>query len=575
MRLTLRVKLLLLAVLPILVYLCTGLYLLAEERAIFKQMSSSIYESAAKVESLILNADRDMYQAYVAYMRLESGNLGASEQEAALADLTENRDQVFERAEEAKAILEKHELLGLRHVSSGEALQSTFDMSAAQFTIWYEEVLRAAGDGKAQLLDSVYEEHFQKSRTGIDHIGEVMDDYAYDTLTEIDEQLKETQLSVFIGMAIVTVLLIVFMLYIIRVIMVTVRNVVNKTRKVSEGDLTILAEKRYSKDELGDISRSVDSMIDAMKGLISGIKLNTVRVNESAAQLSNASKESSAAAEHVAKQIGEVAGSSELQARGADEIARAIEEMTAGVNRIAENTSTVADDSSSTASQADEGQAVLSGLTEQMKEVKSVIGKLSEVIGTLEQRSQDIGTIVENITTFSNQTNILSLNASIEAARAGEHGKGFAVVADEIRKLAANSLQSAERIHQLVSMTRNEISDASGYMNRTMEEVENSSVRLGDVGANFQSIIAAISRISEQLQDNSAITEQMSASSEEVSASVAESSTSAARNMEKADSVAAATEEQLALIESISLSADGLNEVVRKLNEAVEQFKMK
>ncbi|MFD0960276.1 methyl-accepting chemotaxis protein [Paenibacillus chungangensis] len=575
MRLTLRVKLLMLAMVPILVYLFTGLYLLGENRAIFVQMSSSIYESTAKVESLILNADRDMYQAYVAYLRLESGNAQASEQEANLADLTENRNQVFNRVEEAKALLDKHELLGLTYENSGKTLQDTFDLSIDQFTIWYEEVLKATGDGNAKLLASVYDEHFQNGREGMNQISEVLDKYAYDTLTDIDEQLKGTQLSFFIGMAVVTVLLIVFMLYVVWKIMVTVRNVMNKTKKVSEGDLTTTAEQYYSKDELGDISRSVDSMIDAMKDLISGIKHSTARVNESAGKLSSVSRESSAAAEHVASQIEEVAGSSERQARGADEIARAIEEMTAGVNRIAENTSAVADEASATTEQADQGQAVLSGLSEQMLEVKSVIGKLSTVIGTLEQRSKDIGTIVENITAFSNQTNILSLNASIEAARAGEHGKGFAVVADEIRKLAASSLQSAERIDQLVSMTRSDISNASGYMSRTMEEVENSSARLGDVSENLHSIITAITKVSEQLQENSAITEQLSAGSEQVSASVAESATSASRNMEKADSVAAATEEQLALIESISASADGLNEVVLQLNEAVDQFKVK
>ncbi|MGM0879528.1 MAG: methyl-accepting chemotaxis protein [Bacillota bacterium] len=228
-----------------------------------------------------------------------------------------------------------------------------------------------------------------------------------------------------------------------------------------------------------------------------------------------------------------------------------------------------------TSHQADQGQAALIRLIEQMLEVKSFISKLADTIGMLEHRSQQIGAIAENITSFSNQTNILSLNASIEAARAGEHGRGFAVVSGEIRKLAASSLESADGIHQLVDVTRSEIAGASACMTQTLQEVERGDERVRDVRQNLDIIVSAIIQMIEQLQENSAITEQMSASSQQVSASMEQTASTAAVNLEKTESVAAATEEQLALMENISSSAGHLDAIVRGLDLAISQFKVK
>lgn len=548
--------------------------MLGELKSTINRVSHGVYEVATRSISLVLNADRDLYQAYSAYQYLESGQLKDADKELWRTTVNENINEASERLAEAAAIAESSQLSQLSNGPTKRPLSEIGEQFSANFSKWNEEVMKSINDNTNSMNNAQIIELFNVTRTDLNEIGEMMDLYAKEQIDDSYESYHTTKITNYIAMAFIIIALLLLIYFSIRTTMRSVNTIMSKTKMVAEGDLTELAEMKYNKDELGDISRSVDQMITGIKTLIKGITANAKDVDKSTKQLSTASQESASAAEHVAHNIQEVTNGTEIQARGAQETAKAIEEMAIGIGRITENTSMMADHSSATSHEADQGKAALERLVEQMNQVKNVIGKLSGVIGHLETRSQEIGAIAENITAFANQTNILSLNASIEAARAGEHGRGFAVVAGEIRKLASSSLESADGIHQLVVETRNEISGASSYMAQTMQEVEVGNNRVSEVQQNLEVIVASIIKMTEQLQENSAISEQMSASSEQVSASMEQSASSAAANLERTESVAAATEEQLALMDNIAAATNHLDEIVDQLNQAVSSFKV-
>ncbi|MDQ6420909.1 HAMP domain-containing methyl-accepting chemotaxis protein [Paenibacillus sp. LHD-117] len=575
MKISFGMKMVILAAIPLLFYTFTGLYLLGEQRKVFDDLSSSIYETTNQANTFLLNADRDLYQSYMAYALMESGELDAAAFAAAKEEMAANKDQALKRVASAKAILESSGLLSVAIGESGKESGEIFEQFDTSFGEWYKEAAKSVDDGKAQVLNAKIDGQFQSARGGVDEVVHSVDLYAGEKMAEIESRLDETQLSTFIGIIVVTMLLLIMVTFMTRAITRTIKSVLDKTKRVSEGDLTSPRAERYGKDELGHILRSVDDMIDRMNTLISGVVSSSTQVKTSSSRLSIASSESAAASEHVAKQIMEVSQHAEAQARSAEETSRAIEEMAVGIGRIAENTSTMADHSMSTSSEAAEGQLALGRLDEQMAGLGDVIKHLSGIIATLENRSEQIGSIAENITTFAGQTNILSLNASIEAARAGEHGKGFAVVAGEIRKLAAGSLASAEGINKLVNETRGEIASASAAMRQTLREVDEGSERVNELKRRLNAIGAAVNLMAEQLQESSAITEQMSASSEQVSATTEQTAATAGASLEKAENVAAATEEQLALMDNIASASRTLDEIVDQLGSAVGHFKVK
>lgn len=573
MRFNLKWKMALIGVLPLCFYVFSGAYLLSELIKTNKTMSDEVYGISARSSALILNADRDLYQAYSAYQYLALGNLDESGKAEWSKVLADNLQDAAERVNETSGIFETNNMLELKS-ESGKSIGLLISEFNADFTAWEEAVSSAVQAGNAAVQDKELQSQFEKARAGLDDIDALLEQFAGQQIDESNKKLESTKAGIYAGMGIVALLLVVLIYFTIRLVMRTVRTVMDRMKMVAEGDLTAERDVKYSKDELGDILRSVDDMIGVLKRLIGSIANSAKDVGSSTNQLNIVSQESAAASQHVAANIQEVTSGTEVQARSAEETAKAIEEMTIGIQRLAENTTASAEQSATTASEAGRGQEALERLVGQMGEVKAVIVQLAKTIGTLESRSQQIGAIAENITAFANQTNILSLNASIEAARAGEQGRGFAVVAGEIRKLAASSLESADGIHQLVAETRSEISGASGYMARTLEEVQLGNSRVEELQQSLTVIVAAIDQMTEQLQENSAITEEMSASSEQVNASMEQSASSAAANLERTESVAAATEEQLALMESIASAASRLDGVARELNREVNYFKV-
>ena len=158
---------------------------------------------------------------------------------------------------------------------------------------------------------------------------------------------------------------------------------------------------------------------------------------------------------------------------GIETVASAIEEMSASINEINQNTA-----------QSD-------------KAVHSVVDKnknTSQLIADLQEKTRAMENIVTVIREISEQVNLLALNATIEAARAGEYGKGFAVVAGEVKTLASQTSQATDNISQEIEDIQIIVSDVT-----TSSETAAEATNL--VGEYVNSISAAI------IEQNSAIKE--------------------------------------------------------------------
>ncbi|WP_256762058.1 methyl-accepting chemotaxis protein [Cohnella sp. WQ 127256] len=572
---SIRTKLLVLLLVPLILFAITGVYLLQLNSSNINKLNAVLYETSNQASSLILNADRDMYQAFSSYQRTQMDNVSSTDKEAAITDFNDNVKQSNERIDKALSIVTDKQLTGLTHETSHKSIATIIQDVDRLFNVWAQKAAdQMVKDSSSPELESALRLEFEEARGNINEFGEILEVYATDEVTLLNKNTDSTNTMTYTILIIEWIILISFGAFLIRKVSLTVALVQSKTKQVSVGDLKYTPQAKYDKDELGQILFSVDSMIGKMRELIGSIADNSQQVAAASSELSYSAQESSTAASHIAENIQEVTSLVEVQANISDEASKAMDEMSVGVQKIAESTNTISEHSQQTNEQADQGAEMLQNLKLQMEQMMGTLRKLDRSVAILNDKSEKIGEITENITNFANQTGILSLNASIEAARAGEHGKGFAVVAQEIRKLATNSLESAQGINELIGDTRNEIDQASEFMRTTVAQFEQGTEIMVDVANGFDSIVESIKQVSSQIHDTSAVTEQMSASSEEVSASMEQSSSSARDIAGKAQNVAAATEEQLALVENISHASDQLQSIVRSLDESVRFFKL-
>lgn len=351
-------------------------------------------------------------------------------------------------------------------------------------------------------------------------------------------------------------------------------RITQATEQIALGDFTLEEVQVKNKDELGVLADSFNQMVKNTRNLIQKVNISTEQVAASSEELMASSEQTTQATNHISTAIQEVAAGAETQNNSIKESARAIQEMAVGVQRVAEATSTVAEESKETTKEANDGNEAIQKVIQQMDKIHEAVLNTSTVIRQLEERSNEIGKITEVITSISDQTNLLSLNAAIEAARAGEHGKGFAVVADEVKKLAEQSKASADQIATLIQEIQKDTTRAVNVMKKGTNEVTVGISVVQETGEGFTRIQKSIDQVASQIQEISAVSEEMSASVQQVHASMDQVAQIVKHSSTNTQNVAAASEEQLASMDEITSATSSLTKMSEDLLTQIRHFKV-
>lgn len=353
----------------------------------------------------------------------------------------------------------------------------------------------------------------------------------------------------------------------------SIKNVVKAMGSVAEGDFTTKVNIK-SKDEIGIMGSKINDTMDRLRFSISGVKENSLNVNNLSNTLAQNSKEMTVAASEVASAIGEIANGAVDQTRELLDITKQLDMFNAELDDIHNKISNVNTSSKYAEDKAALGKDYIESLTTSIEKIKQSFSLVYTKINGLGSTVSEIGKITDSINEISEQTNLLALNAAIEAARAGEQGKGFAVVADEVRKLAEESSKASGEIMSLINLVSGEtkevidtskqmdslIVEQANVVEKTIQSFDNilESVRkispmVDETYGSVKNAIKAKDIVVNKIEGIASVAEEVSASTEEISASA---------------------EEMLSSIEEVSGIASQLDKSVDDLISKVDGFKV-
>jgi methyl-accepting chemotaxis protein len=390
----------------------------------------------------------------------------------------------------------------------------------------------------------------------------------YDTVMAATNHLTKQSILI---LAITIVLAILAGYFFATRIVTPLKTLVDASERIAKGDLTVHVSLK-DKTEIGKLAAGFNLMIINIKAIIEQVGAGAEQVAASSEQLTASAEQTSQATQQIAASIQVMADGTDQQIKSVEDSSVVVEEMSQGVQHIADRTQNVSLIAVEAAEKSVEGGNAIQTAVKQMNSIQSTIDHLAMIIKDLGTSSNQIGQIVEVITGISSQTNLLALNAAIEAARAGEHGRGFAVVANEVRKLAEQSNQSAQQIAGLISTIQSETSTAVGSMENTMKEVLEGIQTVNGAGDIFKEIQESIHNVADQIQNVSASAQQISVGAQQVVHSIQSISNVTEIAAAGSQNVSAAAQEQLASMNEISASANALSHMAEELQNLVGKF---
>ena len=449
----------------------TKLKTITSDESVSKTDLNDIYNSY----SLLLNADRDGYQAYIAQMQAMKSK-SPEEMLSIVKENMSNIQQVSDRAEKASSVFD-------------DDMNLIYKEFKGYFDQWQESSI-AVVDLSSRSIDNMMarQESHKKALLAFGIFRDTIN-----TLTEMFEKR--------IGDQVVQI------------------NEISEQASVKSKDMCDSMKSNVKYSSLAGLIISIVSII-----------VSIIVCKAIIAVLQNAIESMTMSSEHVASASTEVSSTSQALASGSCEQAAGIEQITSSMAQIADQTKDNVENAKQAQQYAQEVNAsTISG--------NEAMGQMSAAINDIQKSSEETSKIVKTIDEIAFQTNLLALNAAVEAARAGEAGKGFAVVAEEVRNLAMRSAEAArsttDMIDESVKNANNGVeivARVGSVLNEIAESVEKTTTYVSNISTSNDEQAAAIDQIRDAIAQMDGVTQSNAGAAEE-SASAAEELNAQAETM--------------------------------------------
>ena len=277
------------------------------------------YDEAYTSTALILNADRDFYQAYLSEKELVlNADLSESEKQELIDAFKEDASQVEDRIKQAIDNIKQNEDLytKLTSANSQETLESNYSKFSEYFKLWKSsyDTVNLTGNYQGHI------EAFSNARDNINSMTEILEEYAKNESLNVSNDIRNVT---FILIGLVTLLIILitlFALYIVKYLKISILSTTKDVELLSDNDVSFSAYTVDSKDELGGLSNSVKTLLDSLNNIVTLLSNTSLELSESTDAMKINSNEITQSMNQIADTVGEIASSATQQADEAKRI---------------------------------------------------------------------------------------------------------------------------------------------------------------------------------------------------------------------------------------------------------------
>lgn len=507
------------------------------------QGNTDLYaETLMPAQGVVLNADRDLYQALIAQQEFLLVQGKGDKAAGFRKDFDENVQQAKERMEKF-----------IQHMTDYPEITTQLAPFPGLFADWLsgaQQVFALVEQGKleeAHVLHDNLGDKFSQLREQYNLAGE-LDEKLAETIKVASNEMADSRQTWTLVLACIAVVMGLVLIYVgPKLIVDSVLAVNDKVDDISRGEGDLVSRLPVTSfDELGKLSRSVNRLLDKLQTLVRQLLGDVDSLETNTGSLRG-----------IASRVDNISESQRAQLAS---LVTAFHEINQAIHDISSHAQLTSDQTHAAQTCADKGMSLLNRNVEMNQQLSHSVQDAASMVAKLADESEKITSVLDVIRGIAEQTNLLALNAAIEAARAGEQGRGFAVVADEVRTLASRTQRSTEDIQQMIASLKQGVQSAVQAMERgssQMGETLGMAAQTRDSLAEIQQMVSKVMDMNFQI---ASATEEQSSVMDEVN-----------RNVSELNSL---TEEGAALSASVLAAGHELDQVAQQLSGRVRQFKV-
>ena len=373
-------------------------------------------------------------------------------------------------------------------------------------------------------------------------------------------------ITIIISLVVIAVAIFI-VIYLARKLTTPVVSMTELMKEASDGDFSIKADES-SQNEVGQLAQSFNVMSDK----ISGVLVRIMDFTKELIQCSGKLQDIESNIVTISSALNEISDGTERQTADVNNVVERMGEMEDKFRELKSKSGNLLDEAEHTITSGEEGSLSINQLEEQNEHVEKNVDLSYEKIKTLETHSTKISDIVGTINSISEETELLSLNASIEAARAGEHGRGFAIVAESIGKLAAESTSATTNIEEIIEELCSDIEETVS----NVEEVKKAVTAQIQATQKVKKIFHDFKKLAEQTSGSVTGIDELIEEMYEIDRSIMEAAQSIRDISQKTEDLsgdaAGSLDEE---VKDVQNSVQSLTTISNELEQEMSKFKLR